>query len=181
MKCVNHADRDAVAMCSVCGNGICADCDIKLVGKYYCQKCADDLVKEGAIIALRKLYEILQEKRKHHRVYVLIPVEIIPSGVEGVFFKGIMHNISSGGMAILTDKEIAMNEIVYLNFKLPNGIALEGVQGGVVRIERIGDKHNNGILFMNMMDKQEIVDNFILDIKKKKYAADGIDITNYVL
>lgn len=181
MKCVNHADRDSIAMCSICGRGICGECDIKLVGKYYCQKCADELVKEGAVIALRKLYEILQEKRKHHRVYILSPIEIVPSGVENMFYKGIIHNISSGGMAILCDKEIGMNEIVYLNFKLPNGIILEGVQGGVVRTERIGDKYNLGVLFMNMLEKQEIIDNFILDIKKKRYAADGVDITNYVL
>lgn len=181
MKCVNHADRDAVAMCSVCGKGICAECDIKLVGKYYCQNCADELIKEGAIIALRKLYEILQEKRKHHRVYILIPVEIIPTGIENVFYKGIMHNLSSGGMAVFCDKELSINDIVYLNFKLPNGIMLEGVQGGVVRTEKVGDKHNHGILFMNLLEKQEIIDNFILDIKKKKYAVDGIDITSYVL
>lgn len=181
MKCVNHKDLEAVATCSLCGTGLCVECDIKLAGRFYCQNCADELVRDGAIVALRKLYEILEEKRKHHRVYILISIEITPTGYEGMFLKGIMHNMSAGGMAVLCDKQISINEIVYLNFVLPNGEVLENVQAGVVRSEKIGEKYNLGLLYMNMMEKQKIIDDFILDSKKKKYTQDSADISNYLL
>ena len=180
MKCANHKEKDAVAMCSICGTGMCAECDIRLAGRFYCQKCADELVKEGAIVAIRKLYEILEEKRKHHRVYVLVSIEITPSGYEGMFLKGIMHNISSGGMAVLCDKQIPINEMVYLNFTLPNGEVMENVQTGVVRSEKIGEKYNLGLLFMNMMEKQALIDEFIFNSKKKKYTQESADISNYL-
>jgi len=181
MKCFNHIDREATSICSICGKGMCKECEIKLVDRFYCQKCADDLVKEGAIIALKKLYEVLEEKRKHHRIYLLIPVEIYLTGQKGAILKGIIHNMSVGGVAVLCDKEILLNEVVILNFTLPNGVTLEDVQGGVVRVEKIGDKYNLGIMFMNLLEKQKIINNYILDFKKKKYNNGSIDITTYVL
>ncbi len=44
MKCENHPDKEGVAACVSCGKILCADCRLKLVGKNYCQECADDLV-----------------------------------------------------------------------------------------------------------------------------------------
>ncbi|MFH1824969.1 MAG: PilZ domain-containing protein [Candidatus Firestonebacteria bacterium] len=181
MKCFNHVDREIDSICSICGRGVCGECKINLVGRFYCQKCADDLVKEGAVIALKKLYEILEEKRKHHRVYTLIPAEIYLVGQKGTFLKGILHNVSSAGVAILCDEEISLNDIVVLNFKLPNGVTLEDVQGGVVRVEKIWGKCNLGVLFMNLLEKQQIINDFMLDFKKKKYTNGSIDMTNYVL
>jgi len=180
MKCKKHKNVEAVAMCTVCGSGMCGECDIRLAGRFYCQSCADDLVKEGAIVAIRKLYEILEEKRKHYRNYVLLSIEIIPSGYEGMYLKGIIHNISSGGMAVLTDKQISINEIVYISFTLPNGEVMENIQAGVVRSEKIGEKYNLGLLFMNLMDKQKLIDEFIFNSKKKKYTQEGPDISNYL-
>ncbi len=180
MKCENHEKKEAVVTCSLCGTGLCQECHLKLVGRTYCQKCADEIVKEGAIIALRKLYEILEEKRKHHRVYALVSVEITPMGYEGMFLKGIMHNMSSGGMAVLCDKQISINEMVHLNFTLPGGEVLEQVQAGVIRSDRIGEKYNLGFIFMNMLEKQKVIDEFIFCSKKKKYSQDTANISNYL-
>ena len=181
IKCSKHPDNSAVAVCSMCGKGVCRECKVKLVQRDYCQSCADDIVKEGALVAIRKLYEILEEKRKHHRVHVLVPVELTPVG-EGVFYKGIIHNVSAGGVAVIADKLIDINEVIVLNFRLPNGSVMEDVQAGVVRAEKIGDKYNLGLLFMNMLDKQKVIDDFIFNVKKKKFSeSNGFDMSNFVV
>ena len=46
MKCAEHREKDAIGACVSCGSGICEDCTINLVGKNYCQDCADELVQE---------------------------------------------------------------------------------------------------------------------------------------
>lgn len=43
MKCYTHPDKDAVAVCSVCGQGICEPCSVKIGGKFYCKQDADRL------------------------------------------------------------------------------------------------------------------------------------------
>jgi len=40
MKCINHPEKDAVAMCVSCGIGLCADCRKRENGKTYCEECA---------------------------------------------------------------------------------------------------------------------------------------------
>jgi hypothetical protein len=40
MKCVNHPDRDAQAMCVSCGVGLCMDCRKREHGASYCEECA---------------------------------------------------------------------------------------------------------------------------------------------
>ena len=181
VKCVCHKEKDAVVMCSVCGTGLCSECDIKLVGRYYCQNCADEIVKEGTIVTLRKMYAILEEKRKNHRIYSLVQVEIALSCSEGKSLKGTMHNISCGGMAILCDEQISVNEIVYLSFVLPNGQKMENIQAGVVRVKKIGEKYNVGALFMNMLEKQKPIDDFIYDAKRNRYIGGNVDLANYHL
>jgi hypothetical protein len=37
VKCYNHPDRDAIGTCSVCGQGICDSCSVKVGGKLYCK------------------------------------------------------------------------------------------------------------------------------------------------
>ena len=132
-KCDTHPEHDSLASCTVCGKSVCKECRVKLVKKDYCQDCADDIVKNGAIVTLRKLYDLLQEKRKHQRVHVLLPVAFAAADERAKVFKGIIHNISSGGLGIIADAPFSINEPVVLDFKLPNGTRLEWRQGGVVR------------------------------------------------
>lgn len=44
MKCDKHNDKEAIAACVSCGNGVCEDCRLQLAGKNYCQECADQIV-----------------------------------------------------------------------------------------------------------------------------------------
>ncbi|MFX0168466.1 MAG: hypothetical protein ACFE89_03820 [Candidatus Hodarchaeota archaeon] len=41
MKCYTHQDKDAIAYCQSCGNGLCVDCRIGIAGISYCQPCLD--------------------------------------------------------------------------------------------------------------------------------------------
>ncbi len=43
MKCFTHPDRDAVAVCSVCGQGLCEGCSVRIAGKLYCKSDADKI------------------------------------------------------------------------------------------------------------------------------------------
>lgn len=181
MKCPNHKLKEAVISCTICSRVMCETCNIILAGRNYCQKCADELVKEGAIISLRKLYQILEEKRKHHRIYTLISVELTSLSEEGMSFQGVMHNISSGGMSVLCDNKISVNEVVYLKFTLPDGSKMENLQAGVVRSEKIGEKFNLGLLFMNMVENQKIIDDFVGNSNRNKYSKENTDIINQLL
>jgi len=40
MKCVNHPDTDAIALCVSCGVGLCADCRKVVRGATFCADCA---------------------------------------------------------------------------------------------------------------------------------------------
>jgi hypothetical protein len=39
MKCLNHLEKDAVAVCVSCGVGLCADCRKVVRGANYCDEC----------------------------------------------------------------------------------------------------------------------------------------------
>ena len=180
-KCDTHPEHEATGRCTMCGKTVCGECRVKLVNKDYCQTCADDIVKNGAIVTLRKLYELLQEKRRHQRIHVLLPVDFSTPDRQKIF-KGIIHNISSGGIGIIADYPCSINEPVMLDFKLPNGSKLDWVQGGIVRCETISEKSNIGVIFMNMQDKQKLIDDFIGDIKKRKYSDhSGLDKSNFLV
>jgi len=47
MKCFNHLENDAVAVCNHCGKSICADCQVVANGENYCKTCvAEKLNKD---------------------------------------------------------------------------------------------------------------------------------------
>ena len=45
MKCANHLEADAVAICIHCGKSICTDCQVQAKGENYCKDCF--LLKAG--------------------------------------------------------------------------------------------------------------------------------------
>lgn len=47
MKCYEHPERDAIAVCVGCGKSLCDECRIFLAGKNYCRECADRLVSKS--------------------------------------------------------------------------------------------------------------------------------------
>ncbi len=46
MKCYYHPDREAVAVCSVCGKPLCAECAHEYKGKIYCKDCLAKVKEE---------------------------------------------------------------------------------------------------------------------------------------
>lgn len=45
MKCDKHPKKDAITVCSVCGSGLCKDCDNVYRNKHYCEDCRKNAVK----------------------------------------------------------------------------------------------------------------------------------------
>jgi hypothetical protein len=43
MKCNQHLDKEAIAVCVSCKKFLCEDCKIKLNGRNYCNQCANEL------------------------------------------------------------------------------------------------------------------------------------------
>lgn len=41
MKCCTHKEKDAIGICSVCNQGVCEICAVKIGGKLYCKSDAD--------------------------------------------------------------------------------------------------------------------------------------------
>lgn len=39
MKCANHLDKEAVAVCNHCGKSICPDCQVQVKNENYCKDC----------------------------------------------------------------------------------------------------------------------------------------------
>ena len=46
MKCNQHPENDVIAVCVNCSNFLCEDCKIKLNGRNYCKKCANERIAE---------------------------------------------------------------------------------------------------------------------------------------
>ncbi len=51
MKCYYHPDREAVAVCSVCGKPLCAECAQEYKGKVYCKECLAKVKEEEEVAA----------------------------------------------------------------------------------------------------------------------------------
>jgi hypothetical protein len=43
MKCYKHRNREAIGICTICGKGICKECEINLYGKLYCKEDANEI------------------------------------------------------------------------------------------------------------------------------------------
>jgi hypothetical protein len=48
MKCVNHSEVEAEAICVLCQSPICGECGVELNGKHYCRRCLEERVAAGA-------------------------------------------------------------------------------------------------------------------------------------
>jgi thiol:disulfide interchange protein len=46
MNCVNHPDREAVAVCTYCGQFFCKDCLVPVKGKMVCKNDVDSVLNE---------------------------------------------------------------------------------------------------------------------------------------
>ena len=53
MKCYTHQEIDAVGVCSVCSQGICEPCSVKLGGKLFCKNDADKAFEKRSSDSIR--------------------------------------------------------------------------------------------------------------------------------
>ena len=96
-------------------------------------------VREEAPTSLRERpKDLVQERRGATRLPIEVDVD-----VEGAAnrFRANTANLSSGGMFIVTHRDIPLGTNVMLSFTLPNGVALEVI--GIVRWAR--GKDSDGI------------------------------------
>ena len=57
MKCYNHSERDAVAVCKACGQAICHTCSIKTGNGFVCQQsCAESLAELNMLQTSQKAH-----------------------------------------------------------------------------------------------------------------------------
>jgi hypothetical protein len=54
MNCVNHPDREAVAMCTHCGQFFCKDCLVPVKGKMVCKNDVDRVLNESTTGATKE-------------------------------------------------------------------------------------------------------------------------------
>lgn len=47
MKCNKHHRKDAITVCSVCGSGLCKECDNVYKSIHYCKDCREHAVKNA--------------------------------------------------------------------------------------------------------------------------------------
>jgi hypothetical protein len=78
MKCVNHSEAEAEALCVLCQCPICGECSIELNGKHYCRRCLEQRVVAGA--------RGVNTKRGAFAVLIL---SLIPGG--GYMYLGLMN------------------------------------------------------------------------------------------
>ena len=85
MKCYYHPDREAVAVCSVCGKPLCAECAHEYNGKIYCKDCLAKVKEEEAInigtAGKSSHKEAVEKKNTSKIIFVSIVVALIIIGL----------------------------------------------------------------------------------------------------
>lgn len=79
MKCFNHQEAEAVAICKNCGKGLCHDCAVDLTDGVACKNRCEDKVKE--IIQL-----IDKNKTTHQKTAAVYKRGAIINGLCGLIF-----------------------------------------------------------------------------------------------
>lgn len=77
MKCVNHPENDAQAICAICNAPICGECLVELRNKNYCRDCLEE--KTGALTSINK----------HRSKLLVLLISLLPGG--GYMYLGLMN------------------------------------------------------------------------------------------
>lgn len=168
-KCACHANEDAVAKCLSCGKDICSQCVNVLANQKYCPDCTAALIKEAVNVVFIQSEGIGIERRKYTRINLLHPVEIYDNNGTEKLGKGIIISISVGDVGMIMDRELKENMLVRLKLNLADSNEVLSLQGGVVRVNKIGDKYFVGVTFMNLGNDFDKLKDFIDNRLKKRY------------
>jgi hypothetical protein len=108
------------------------------------------------------------ERRKHKRLPITLNVRI-SNGMED--FEGVIINISTGGIGVITTKHIDPVSNIELNFSLSDTCKFEKIKGNIVRSQSIADEfyYFIGIQFMPDEDVAGI-SKYLLDKKLEQYS-----------
>lgn len=87
MKCFNHKERDAVAICKYCGKGLCEECAVQIDDVISCKgKCEEKVRKQNELIDTSEKLTIKTKKNVTQSYYGSAFLAFIV----GVFFIGIV-------------------------------------------------------------------------------------------
>jgi hypothetical protein len=92
---------------------------------------------------------MMEEKRKHPRVVYTANVDILPTANRRILYKGLIKNISLGGIAVETERDLLVGSEHKVSFFLPDKKNIKAV-GNIVWEYK--DKHSNyyGVQFKSL-------------------------------
>lgn len=180
--CDNHPEKSSKASCFICSKSICEDCISIIAGKAYCKSCGYGIISEAEILYLKRIYQTIKDKKKldiskdkrhYQRIHIVRSIEIYDEETQKNI-RGIMIDISVGDISILLDEQLSLKDKVRLNFILTDEFQFKNIQGGVIRVEKVGEKYHIGIILMNLGENKEKVENFVMGRLKKKYIREDV-------
>jgi len=105
---------------------------------------------------------ILVERRKYPRVSMLVLLDLYVDGEINARGRGVITDLSLGGMALETKENFDVGETLVLRFKVVEGVNF-AMEGEVVRKDKKLSTTGYGVKFFNIGFKQKIkLRNFIL-------------------
>jgi len=180
--CSNHPHKLKKAVCFICNKAICEECISIIAGKAYCKSCGYGVISEAEVLYLKKIYkaiaeekklDCLKDKRKYQRIHIINAVEIYDENKDKKV-NGIIIDISPGDMSIITDEAFSIKDRVQLDFTLTDVLKFKNIQGGVIRVQKIGDKYHVAITLMNLGENKNKIQDFIIGRLKRKYIRGDI-------
>jgi hypothetical protein len=100
MKCFNHRELDAIAVCKHCGRGTCSDCAVEVCSSMACRSRCEAEVRAGFDMVARASSAMEKGNANHYKVAV---------------FVGLMGLIM-GGFAFTIKREDSHAWVVFLLF-----------------------------------------------------------------
>lgn len=86
----------------------------------------------------QKIHRI--QRRNYVRIMLNVPVEFNPVDSDSVF-RGVTMDVSGGGVLLVTPKQLEIDQIVYMNFPLTNGVECKKIKS-VVKREKLVENQN---------------------------------------
>lgn len=116
----------------------------------------------------------MPEKRKFIRINVITEVEIVPANDPNCApVKGVVSNISAAGIGVITNGNLSVDTFVNISFSLPDGPSFKNVEGQVVRIDTIAERHYIfiGIDLSKLSQEQKnILNKYVMELRHKHYS-----------
>lgn len=112
MKCENHPEREAIAVCVNCQKGLCEDCKIELDGKNYCRECYNKLINSNETRNQQR--QVVERYVDFKAITVGLIVVLILTIILAVIFSYEVNTFSYG--VILTFISSNPNESLYIPF-----------------------------------------------------------------